>query len=384
MGPGLQDLPIPPADLVPLPLPVGVLKLLLLASFAVHILAVDIGVGGAIVCLVLALRGRTSEAHRGLARAVAWVLPPAVTFAITLGVAPLLFVQLLYGRFLYTSSILMAVPWLSFIFALMAGYALLYRHTGLVRSDRFSLPAALASTLLLLWLGFLWTNNATLMLEPQRWGDLAAGAPHGGALNLGDATVIPRFLHMAMAMTAVAALFVGTASAFVADGAFDRDLARRFGMRTFASVTAAQLLIGPAVLLLQRSDVRSGLLGGSIRAVVALCVGVTCAMAAIATALRGANPSTGRRGVLVPFFLIHGTIFAMVVIRDEVRDLSLGAAGFHVESTPVGIDALAAGLFGAAVIVLGWVLRLFWRWIRAGKPGRVPVPPAVSEATDGG
>ena len=50
MGPNLT-LPIPPLDVVPLPLSVGTFKVLLLLTFGIHILAVDIGVGGSMVCL---------------------------------------------------------------------------------------------------------------------------------------------------------------------------------------------------------------------------------------------------------------------------------------------------------------------------------------------
>ena len=360
-------LPIPPVDVVPLPLPVGVLKALLLLSFGMHILAVDLGVGGSILCLALARRGRKSAAHLGIARAIAPILPPAVTFAITLGVAPLLFAQVLYGRFLYTSSILMAVPWLSFIVALIVGYALLYRHTRLLKGGVLSLPTALFSTLLLLWIGFLWTNNVTLMLQPARWAGLAAASPHGGMLNLADPAVLPRFLHMAVAMTAIAALFLGTAAA-VFHVPFDRDLARRLGLRTFAVLTGIQLLVGPVVILLQRADVRAALLGGSPRGTAALAVAIPTAIAAALLAWRGADPKTGRKGALVPFVLIHGTIAAMVVLRDAVRDESLLAAGFRVQRSPVVVDLFAAALLGLAALLLLLGLRAIFVWLRDGRP----------------
>jgi hypothetical protein len=359
---------IPPADPVPLPLPVGVLKVLLLGSFGLHILAVDIGVGGSIVCLLLALRGRSSPPHAELARAVSWVLPAAVTFAITLGVAPLLFVQLLYGRFLYTSSILIAQPWMSFILALIAGYALLYRHTDLLQKGRLSIPTGLASTLLLLWLGFLWTNNVTLMLRPDRWGAAAAAAPHGMALNLGDPQVVPRALHMLLAMTAIAGLLLGTWAAFAGERAsFDRTLGRRFGFGLFAYVTLAQLAVGPLIVVLQPPDVRAALLGGSVRALGAIVVGAGFAIGAVFTALSGRDPATGRRGAFVPFVLIHVTVAAMIVLRDAVRDLTLARAGFALEATPVVVDLGATAAFAGAFAIFAVCLHYFLRWLRSGR-----------------
>jgi hypothetical protein len=383
----LEAPPIPPADVVPLPLPVAVFKVLLLLTFGLHILAVDLGLGGSILVLGLALKGRTSGAHAAIAKALAWALAPAVTFAITLGVAPLLFVQVLYGRFLYASSILMAAPWLSFIAALIAGYALLYSHTGKLKEGRFSVPLGVTSAIFLLWVGFLWTNNATLMLGVDRWASVAAQAPHGGALNLGDATVVPRFAHMAVAMTAVAALFLAASTLFFDEKhpPFDLALARKVGLRTFGYLTLVQLALGPVVIGLQRPSIRSALISGSSRATGALSVAIPTALIAAITALRGANPKTGRNGVLVPFVLVHVTIAAMIVLRDAVRDLSLREVGFNVADTPVSVDVFAAAAFAVAASALVLSIRAMFIWLAQGRAasmgGDPPYPPAPPATT---
>src|SRR5262245_47097749 len=132
----MDPIPLPSPDPTPLPLPYGVLKALLNVSFGLHILAVDVAVGGSILCVALAILAtrRRDAALAKVARAMSYVLPPAVTFAITFGVAPLLFVQLLYGEAIYTSTILIGVPWISFIFVLMTGYFLLYRFTDALKA----------------------------------------------------------------------------------------------------------------------------------------------------------------------------------------------------------------------------------------------------------
>jgi predicted permease len=50
-----------------------------------------------------------------------------MTFVINLAVPPLLFAQVLYGRALYTSSVLIGLYWISIIGLLMLAYWLLYR-----------------------------------------------------------------------------------------------------------------------------------------------------------------------------------------------------------------------------------------------------------------
>ncbi len=47
------------------------------------------------------------------------MLPLVIAFAVNFGVAPLLFLQVLYGHFIYTSSILMGIFWISIIPALI-------------------------------------------------------------------------------------------------------------------------------------------------------------------------------------------------------------------------------------------------------------------------
>ena len=53
-------------------------------------------------------------------------MPVALSFAITLGVAPLLFVQVLFGHLLYSSSIVMAGWWFAIIPLLIVGYYAAY------------------------------------------------------------------------------------------------------------------------------------------------------------------------------------------------------------------------------------------------------------------
>ena len=58
-------------------------------------------------------------------------LPTVMAFVINLGIPPLLFAQVLYGRALYTSSVLIGTYWISVILLLMASYYGLYMSAGL-------------------------------------------------------------------------------------------------------------------------------------------------------------------------------------------------------------------------------------------------------------
>lgn len=77
----------PTIDPIPLPAPVWLMKSLLVLTFALHIAAVQILLGGLMVVPGLNLLGR-SGAARSMARAFARRLPVVMTFVINLGVPP--------------------------------------------------------------------------------------------------------------------------------------------------------------------------------------------------------------------------------------------------------------------------------------------------------
>ena len=100
---------------MPLPAPVWLLRTLLLLTFFLHVLFMNCLLGGTAIALVCRMRRKSSEFSARLAGDLGQILPSVFAFTITLGVAALLFLQVLYGQFLYASSILVGVPWLAII-----------------------------------------------------------------------------------------------------------------------------------------------------------------------------------------------------------------------------------------------------------------------------
>ena len=97
-----------PASLIPtpdaLPLAWPWLKAMLIPCFVAHLLFMNALVGSSLIGWVQTWRpeGPGQEAVRGIAGRI----PFYMAFAINFGVAALLFLQVLYGNFFYTSSIL--------------------------------------------------------------------------------------------------------------------------------------------------------------------------------------------------------------------------------------------------------------------------------------
>ena len=99
-------------------------------------------------------------------------MPFALSGAITAGVAPLLFVQILYQRPFYTANLLLFHRWMAILPVLIAGFYLLYLLK--IRWVTEGPPArggfiALGAWLCFGFTGYSWTENHLLSLQPAAW-----------------------------------------------------------------------------------------------------------------------------------------------------------------------------------------------------------------------
>ena len=119
-------------------------------------------------------------------------LPTVMAFVINLGVPPLLFAQVLYGRALYTSSVLIGAYWISVIFLLMASYYGLYYSAKRAEARRPWTATGLAALLLALTIAFIYSNNMTLMLRPQVWAGMYREQSRRRAMEYGRSGALCR------------------------------------------------------------------------------------------------------------------------------------------------------------------------------------------------
>ena len=180
--------PYPAVDPIPLPAPVWLLKLLHVVTLSLHFVAVEMLLGGLLLAVLLSLF-RGSPLSLVTARALARRLTVVMTFVINLGVPPLLFAQVLYGRALYTSSVLIGVYWISIIGILMLTYWLLYRFTARLEAGKSAWWVGLSAWLLAGFIARLLSTNMTLMLRPEVWRSMYSASAMGAYLPTGDPTL---------------------------------------------------------------------------------------------------------------------------------------------------------------------------------------------------
>ncbi len=148
----------------------------------------------------LAARGLTGRDDDTLAATFRDRLPFMLGAAITAGVAPLLFVQVLYQERFYTANLLLSHRWMAVVPALIVGFYALYaaktaRVAAWPARWRATIPAL--ATLCFVFVAWSWTENHLLSMRPDRW----AAMYGAGSLVHVDAALAPRLvLWLALAL----------------------------------------------------------------------------------------------------------------------------------------------------------------------------------------
>ena len=321
---GVSNL-VPILDPNPLPAPYWVFKVLLVVTFFLHILAMNFMLGGALLALVAKWRARSPELGKRVFFDLAHKLPALLPATITLGIAPLLFVQVLYGQFFYTSSIILAWPWFCVLVLLTTAYYGFY-YVSLRGEKRPRRAAGVLSfsVVLILIVGFIYTNNITLSQTPARWGAKYFANPGGWNLNLSESTLIPRVLHFFTAAVAVGGILLVLIAC--TKWQRDREYAHyifQFGGKAFMYATMAQFLVGIWFVVTLPPDIRLLFVGYNAFATMLLLLAIAGAMAAIYVMVEALRTENIRLAARYVTGLTAAVILSMSVLRAFLRDAYL-------------------------------------------------------------
>lgn len=186
------------------PAPIWFVQLFKVLGFTLHLVPMNLWYAGLPVALWLHLRG--DEHGRRFGGRLLRQMPVIVAVGVNLGIVPLLFMQLAYYKVFYPATILMAWSWLAIVALLIPAYYGVYAYAWGCKSGTKEMPywrvaAGWCAAVFFLAIGFLFVNGFSLMDHVDRWPELwrdhrLAGAALGTALNLGDATLWPRWLLM--------------------------------------------------------------------------------------------------------------------------------------------------------------------------------------------
>lgn len=353
---------IPAVDPAGLPGPAWLFHVLLVFTFFLHLLFMNLTLGGTLLAFVSHLRagGRSDDPNGVLAGRMMAVNAYGISLTITTGVAPLLFIQLIYQQYFYSGTILLGWIWFAMLVLLTGGYyaAYLYKFRGAPsRGSGGGLWLGL-SALAFLLIAMIHVAVHLIHVQPERWIEYAASP----LAVLSDATYWPRLLHFVLAGIAFAALVItwwaARQAAAGVDAALNARIART-GWRWALWATAAQVLDGVVLLVVLPREVLMGIMSGGLATLVPLTLSIVLAVGLLMMLARSLNP-------VAHFGLVSGTLGAMIltigvmtITRHQVRVLYLDpvASQYQLQAVPqwgnflLFVVLLLAGLATVAYMV---------------------------------
>lgn len=283
-------------------------------TFTLHILLINIVLGGSIIILYNRLRNSTDSLETSFYGGLPGTIPNIIALGINFGVAPLLFIQVVYGHLFYTSSILLASFKLAIIPLLIIAYYCAYIHKiKYISHHQLSKYALMIMILIMLYIAFIFINNLTIMVKPNTWENYFSNM-NGTYLNWSDMTIYPRLLHFITASIAIGGLFTSLIWNYrEKSNIYDRDKNIKTGLKIYAYANILQAFIGICYLLVLPGDMKHHFLGGNTIYTVIFFIGVVFAIVSIITAFFNR--------LLHTVILLLLTIIAMVATRTNVRTL---------------------------------------------------------------
>lgn len=370
---------IPPADPLGIPTPVIVFQFLALLTFVLHLIFMNYILGGMLIVTInewfFGKNPQAGEANALLVR----VMPVALSMAITMGVAPLLFVQVLYGNFFYTANIMMGGFWLLIVGLVIVGFYLIYVLIAQRPEGRSATPltrlVSLVALALFLTVAFLYTNNAVLTENPDYWKAIYTGERFAAAP---DPTLWPRYLHNVLGAVAVAGLWCAAIGRYQVVRHPARAEAGRWlvknGLHWAAMATAFAMILGGIYLYTLGMDRIKAFMGNGILFVGWSISVMTAILSLVCIAMAMMKPDNAKL-LWGSIGLSAVTLAGMVMGRELVRMISLQKY-YTPQSLAIRPGDTSFYLFLVTFVlglgVLYYMLRLVWTMPQATPGGAVP------------
>jgi cytochrome c len=199
--------PVPKDLPLDLPLPEWLLVTLLIVSFLLHIIFINLIVGGSIVTLWAQIKGFKNKEYDTFAHEIAKTITVNKSLAVVLGVAPLLSINTLYTIYFYSANALTGFAWIMIIPLVTIAFLLTYLHkytwNNLENNKSLHIAIMGLAVGIFLFIPIIFLTNVNLMMFPEKWGTVQGFL---SALMLPN--VFPRYFEFLGACIAVTGIFI--------------------------------------------------------------------------------------------------------------------------------------------------------------------------------
>jgi len=250
-----------------------------------------------------------------------------ISLTITTGVAPLLFIQVIYQQYFYTATILIAPVWFAMLILLTVGYyaAYLYKFRGAPARGRGGGLWLTVSALMFFLIAMIHVAVNLISSQPEHWGSLA----DGGWNVLGDPTFWPRLFHFVFAGIAFAALVAAWWAVRRATAGIDVETNTKiagYAWRWALWATVLQVVDGFLLLMVLPGPVLRGIMSGGLPTLGPLTLGILLGIGLLMMMARAKNPVENPGLVSGTLGAMTLTIAIMSITRHQVRALYLEPA----------------------------------------------------------
>ena len=349
------DIPVP-RD-IPLPLPADRFALLawLVPAFLLHILFVNLMIGGSLLTTVYELIGLRQKKFDALALLIANTVTVNKSLAVVLGIGPLLMISLAYTSQFYTSNALTGHAWVLIVPLVTVAFLLTYLHkytwaTWSGSAKPLHITVGIAANALFLAIPFIFLANVSLMNYPDQWSQVKG---FFSTLPVGNGNVFLRYLHFLVASVAATAVFLciwltrSAAAVKRLPEGFTSAGVRRHFYKVALFISLVQFLIGPALLMILPR------VGMSVEMIVVVIAGAAVALLMlhlIAKEIRSPDQWIGRLWpvVAILFFIVATAMgsgrqmYRFVALAGHQEQIEAKTAKFE-ESVEAMQRRIAAG-----------------------------------------
>ncbi|MCL4477986.1 MAG: hypothetical protein M1381_02640 [Deltaproteobacteria bacterium] len=342
-------------------------QILLVLTFALHIVFVNFVIGGSFMAVYSYFR--TGKHYRALSKAFAKATTINLSLAIVLGVAPLLFIQVIYDPFWYTSNVLSGSWMIGILFVLMSAFS--FAYTFYLKLDKGKSHIAvwgILAFLLVILAAVIMHAVSYQALLPEKWFEWYT---NNNGVNLYGTRLhafqLPRFLHFIAASFALTGVFMMLYSWYFwkredMDSTYLAWVGKT-GAEMAVFFTVLQMAAGVWWLL-------------SLPATFHLYTNymfLTGVSFAIIMLLALIKAQTDPRKYALPVASIMViTVLAMSSLREVLRMLYAGKYNYSIYSYKLNLSYDSTALFLASfvmgLIIVGYMLTVVFKMGRSSKP----------------
>jgi hypothetical protein len=314
----------------------------------------NLTLGGSILFVIAKFFSKKKETKE-IAKEIGSVNTFNISLTVTTGIAPLLFYQVIYGQFFYSSSVLLGWKWLFVLVAIIVAYYFYYLYKmkpGYLKDGEDSGGGyIIVSTLLFLFVALMLTTNTMLSMEPEKW--LSIYMKKASVFSLVE--IFPRVLHFIFASIAFTGVFLMVYPKFKKslDEKVKKEM-ENFGKNSFVYATMIQIPVGILFLFSIKSEAMALVIGGSSIGLTFWIVGMLSAFYGVFLVFRK------KESALSLSVLILLAVASMVIVR---RVVETGYWGQYFDFSTLKVSpqwdvfGLFAILFVAMLIVLFYTLK---------------------------